>query len=154
MNFHSGLEFEANCAQVGVKCLEKIEKLVKRKERVVEEPEESFLKRQKFENCSGVSKKVDPHEVFASIVGDSMKEFPMPKPRTIKRVEAANGIKPIVARPITAWPIAARPLNVVPSEPMTPSSFKSEEDSLVNVAHILEDIAARRGKVRRWSMQT
>jgi hypothetical protein len=81
-----------------------------------------------------------------------MKEFPVPKPRTIERFETAHVIKPIIAWPIVAWPIAAWPLNMVPSKPMTLSSFKSEKDSLVDVAYILEVIAARQGKVQTWSM--
>ncbi|KAE8076344.1 hypothetical protein FH972_015001 [Carpinus fangiana] len=63
-----------------------------------------------------------------------MKEFPVPKPRTIERFETAHGIKPIVAWPIATWPIAAWPLDMVPSKPMTSSSFELEEDYLVDVS--------------------
>jgi hypothetical protein len=51
-----------------------------------------------------------------------MKEFPVPKPRTIECFETAHVIKLIVA-----WPIAAWLLNMVPSKPITLSSFESEK---------------------------
>lgn len=91
-----------------------------------------------------ILRKADPLDVFARVVGDSMEEFPMPKPWIVEHFKATHRIKPIVARPVTAQPIAARPISMVPGEPMTLKSSECEEDSPVDVAHILKDVATHR----------
>lgn len=70
----------------------------------------------------------------------------MPKPRKVENFEAIYRIKPIPNKPLKVRPIVTRPITSVSGEPMTPSSFESEEDSLVDVEHILELVAAQSAK--------
>lgn len=99
-----------------------------------------------------VLKLADRRSIFAKIVGESMEAFPLPKPRTIERFNAAHGIKPIIARPVAIPPIAAKPITAMPistapGKHMTPSSSSSDEDSQMDdVKPILEEVATGRAE--------
>lgn len=69
--------------------------------------------------------------------------FSVLKPRTVEHFEAALRSKPIFTKPIKVRPIITLPINSIPGEPMTPSSIESKEGSPIDVAQLLEKVAAR-----------
>lgn len=103
------------------------------------------LKRRKSEASSRAARSATLLNAFTHVIGESIKNFSVPKVRTMENYEATLGIRP--AKPLQAWLLAAIPNSAVPGEPLTPSASSFNEEFLVDVGHILEeDVVGKLGK--------
>lgn len=78
-------------------------------------------------------------------MGTSKKTFTSkPTICSVKDFEAVLGARPsrpLVGRPFTVWPIAAMLVSAVPVESASPSASRYGEGSLVDVEHLLREVA-------------